>query len=330
MQDLVSRQGCVKYGLFEEPVYSISFQDYDYRTPMGYRLPRALRKFKAKRFQFFGICGPKLMLGMAVVDLGYLCSAFMYVYDKRTGKMRQGQGTTPNRNRAAVEPSPEFPRSWLQGRELSLEMKGERIWARSREAELHASLRAAHHSPIRLCTRAGYTGWSYTQKTMPIHLSAELLLGGQRVTLESPEHMGVMDWSGGYMRRHTFWNWASSSCRLPDGRDMGLNLSCGTNETSFTENAFWIDGNREKVDTVHFQYQARKPLLPWRIVSCDGKVDLLFYPEKSKEEKRNALVLATRFTQLMGSFQGVLITGKGERIEVKDCWGWTEDHYAKW
>jgi len=43
----------------------------------------------------------------------------------------------------------------------------------------------------------------------------------------------------------------------------------------------------------------------------------------------NVLVWAIRFTQLMGTFKGTLLTEKGERIEVKDCSGWIEDHYAK-
>ncbi len=330
MQDLVSRQGSVEHGLFKEPVHRISFEDYDYRTPLGYRLPRAWKRCKAKRFHFFGICGPQAMLGLAVVDLGHLCTGFMYVYDKRNEWMKQFQDTMLNRKRAAVKSTPEHPHSWLQGRKLSLEIKGERVFAQGRDVQLSAHLRTTHNSPIRLCTRNGYTGWCYTQKTMPIHLSSELLLGGQRVTLESPEHMGVMDWSGGYMRRHTFWNWASAACRLSDGRDMGLNLSCGTNETGFTENAFWIGDRREKADTVHFRYEGENMFLPWRISSFDGKVDMWFYPERRKEEKMNALVLATRFTQLMGTFQGTLLTEKGERIEVKDCCGWTEDHYVKW
>ena len=49
-----------------------------------------------------------------------------------------------------------------------------------------------------------------------------------------------------------------------------------------------------------------------------------------REENINAGLVATKFTQLMGDLNGSLTTDSGEIIELKDCPGWAEDHYAKW
>ena len=67
--------------------------------------------------------------------------------------------------------------------------------------------------------------------------------------MKSPDYQALIDWTAGYMRRHTYWNWTATACRLPDGRILGLNLSCGVNETSFTESYFLLDGQMTKVDS---------------------------------------------------------------------------------
>jgi hypothetical protein len=142
--------------------------------------------------------------------------------------------------------------------------------------------------------------------------------------------MALMDWTCGYMRRKTCWNWAASAATLPDGRSFGLNLSCGVNETSFTENAFWIDGAMTKVDTVNYLFEAHDLMKPWIITSFDKKIDLTFCPEASRGEKINTGFVASRFNQLIGMFEGTLTTDSGEMIQIKRCPGFTEDHYAKW
>ncbi|MEZ4550591.1 MAG: DUF2804 family protein [Desulfobacterales bacterium] len=45
----------------------------------------------------------------------------------------------------------------------------------------------------------------------------------------------------------------------PFGRtQLWPDLACGVNETSYTENAFWIDGRMTKVDTVAFDFNPEK------------------------------------------------------------------------
>ena len=163
-------------------------------------------------------------------------------------------------------------------------------------------------NPIRICSRAGYKGWVYTQKTAPIKVSGEIVYKGRRIPLSSPDYMGLIDWTAGYMRRETFWNWAASAAVLPDGRSFGMNLSCGVNETSFTENGFWVDGKLTKISTVNFQFNPENFYDQWEIKSADNKIELVFFPEQHREENINAAVIATRFTQLMGVFKGTLKT----------------------
>jgi hypothetical protein len=184
--------------------------------------------------------------------------------------------------------------------------------------------------PMSICTRAGATGWVFARKTAGVRVAGRLQWGGTTYDLEQIGARGHHDWSAGYMRRRTFWNWGCLAGTLPDGRLVGMNVSCGVNETSFTENCFWIDGELHKVDTVHFDYDRGNLMLPWRIGSYDGRCQLEFRPEGSHVERVNAVLVASNFNQLFGRYTGALTTAAGERITIDGVLGYAETHYARW
>jgi len=102
------------------------------------------------------------------------------------------------------------------------------------------------------------------------------------------------------------------------------------NETSFTENCFWVDGRLHKLDTVAFHYNRRDLMQPWRVRSFDGRLQLDFVPEGTHAENVNAWIVASNFNQLCGRYTGWLETPAGERIGVNGLLGYMESHYAKW
>ena len=132
------------------------------------------------------------------------------------------------------------------------------------------------------------------------------------------------------MRRETFWNWSCLAGCLADGRVVGLNAACGVNDTSFTENCFWLDGVLHKLDTVAFEYDRRDLLRPWRVRSFDGRLDLAFHPEAEHVERFNAWIVATNFRQLVGRYDGWLTTAGGERLRIERLLGYAEAQYALW
>lgn len=330
MKRLVNENGLIDFGLYDATIDEVNYEDYRLETPMGVPVPRALRKRLAKQFHFIGIIGPELVIGLAVVDLKYICNAFLYAYERGSGRMTEQRKLGPGGARARIDAQPDTGKSTFDLPGLSITVEAGKIRAHSERVELDVDLELSDANPLRICTRAGYRGWAYTQKTTPVPLSGYLKIDGKRFELSSPEYMGLTDWTCGFMRRETFWAWASTATSLSDGRALGLNLSCGVNETSYTENAFWVGGVRTKVDTVDFVFDRDDLMKPWRISSQDGKVDLAFHPDSKRGERLTAVLLSSRFTQLIGTFDGCLTGDDGERIEIEGCPGFTEDHYAKW
>ncbi|MCR1764923.1 Protein of uncharacterised function (DUF2804) [Klebsiella pneumoniae] len=131
------------------------------------------------------------------------------------------------------------------------------------------------------------------------------------------------------MRPETFWNWACLSGEA-DGLRVGLNLSCGVNETSFTENCYWLDGELLKVDSVRFDFDRDQPLRPWTIRSYDGQVELRFEAHGMHQERLNLGLLASNFKQIFGCFSGVLRPRGRAEVRIERLWGFVEDQYAKW
>lgn len=329
MNRLVNDNGKITFGLILEPLEIINYLDFDFQAPMGRSYSQWAKKALFKQFFFVGLHNPELSAGVAVVDLKYAANAFCYVYDRQKDIFYETKMTTMP-FRARISPSPERREAIFDTRRLRINMDGDAVVASCDGIGIDIRCAYAQTSPLRLCTRAGYRGWSYTQKTAPIPISGHIDVAGNRHELSPETSLGVSDWTAGYLRRNTFWNWAAGAGRLADGRRFGLNLSCGTNETGATENVFWLDDVQVKVPLAEFQYDAADLNSRWRVVSSDGRVDLAFTPAASRAEHINAVVVASRFTQLIGSFEGYVIDDKMEKIDISNCPGWTEDHFARW
>ncbi|MGM0787066.1 MAG: DUF2804 domain-containing protein [Thermodesulfobacteriota bacterium] len=330
MKKLVDKKGRVRFGIFDEPVETVNYLDYPLRTPMGYKFPSWMRRIRANQFCFVGIPGRDFTVGLAVVDLHTVASGFFYVCERASGRIVETSALCLPKKNIFIDPRPDRVKARFRSRKLSMELDSGIISARGRGISLNARMGLDDINPLRICTRTDYRGWAYVQKTNPVKISGKLGFEGKTLPVSQHEYMASIDWTAGYMRRKTWWNWLSASGTLPGGRAFGINLSCGVNETSFTENFFVIDRQMTKVDTVYFDFDSDDLFKPWRICSFDGKVDLRFLPEAYRGEKLSAIVLASRFSQLAGTCEGMLKTDSGEEVAVEDVAGLAEDHYAKW
>ncbi len=137
----------------------------------------------------------------------------------------------------------------------------------------------------------------------------------------------IFDWTAGFLRRDTYWLWAAGTGKAGN-HSLGFNFSNGVNETVFTENALWIDGNLVIVNNLEILYDRLNPENEWLIRSYDGKVDLVFRPEGSRSERLNLKLIKSNFTQFFGTFTG-RVRVDDSIVEV-EATGFTEKHFARW
>jgi hypothetical protein len=317
----------------------VNYRDYRLTDPFGRPRGRLARRFRFNQFQFLGALCDDLVFGCAIADLKVVGTAFVYCYDPRSRRFTDFGFTRPLALGTRLDQTPEQGTWSFRARRVRIEMAAT---AAPPERRLRVTVdpglaidalfseSGPAIEPMRICTPAGATGWVYARKTAGQRVTGTLTWDERRWDLGSLAIRGHHDWSAGYMRRHTFWNWGCLAGRLGDGRVVGMNVSCGVNETSFTESCFWIDGRLHKVDAVRFAYDRRDLRRPWRLTSFDGRVDLEFHPEGAHAERVNAGIVATDFNQLFGRYRGTLTTAAGERVAIDGMLGYAESHYAKW
>ncbi len=336
---LIGPDGSVRVGIFPDPVREVNFRDFRLRTPFGRPRGPLARHFGFNQFQFLGILSEELVLGCAIADVKFLGTSFVYCYEPSTRRLTEVSFKVPLAIGTRFNQTPETGSVSFRMGKNRIEMIGSESPRQRRllvDLARGVSIDAVFDEekppmqPMFICTEVGATGWVFARKTAGVPVTGTVRWEGKTWDLAAIGAFGHHDWSAGYMRRETFWNWGCLAGRAWDGRVAGMNVSCGVNETSFTENCFWVDGRLHKIDTVHFDYDREDLDKPWRLTSYDGRMKLEFRPEGKHAEKVNAGLLATNFVQLFGRYQGWLEIAPGDRVAVDGMLGYAERHYAKW
>jgi hypothetical protein len=338
MQQLIQANGQPLYGVFEQTPQRINFRDFDFRSPMGRKLGALSKWRNFHQFQYFGLISPTLIGGCALAELSLVAVAFVYLYHPPSGRMLERRFKCPLGLGARFSQTPDEGvcelrqgrnRLRLENTATPLEKRllvqlddGTRIDARFSEAQ-------PAFQPMSLCTPSAVNGWVYARKVAGVRCSGQVQSALGDFDLRAIDAFAHHDWSAGYMRRETFWNWACLSGEV-QGQRVGLNLSWGGNETSFTENCFWLDGELLKGDSVRFEFVRDHPLRPWIIRSYDGQVSLRFEGQGLHQERLDLGLLASNFKQLFGRFSGTLRPHGGTPLHIENSWGFVEDQYAKW
>ncbi|ADO68831.1 DUF2804 domain-containing protein [Stigmatella aurantiaca] len=167
-----------------------------------------------------------------------------------------------------------------------------------------------------------------TQKRGGLLALGSLEAGGKHFRLDGG--VGGLDYTHGYLARHTAWRWAYGAGRLEDGTPVGLNFVEGFNEDPRSnENAFWVGDKLYSMARARFAYDRKDLLEPWRVTTEDGAVDLRFKPIYIHREEISLRWVVSRFAQPVGLFEGTVRAG-GRTYTLSSLPGVTEDQDMLW
>lgn len=336
MHSLLDANGRPTLGLFEQTPARVDWRDADYRSPLGRRHGRLRRRLAYKQFEYFGIVAPDLFAGCALADLGWVGAAFMYVYVPSTGAMESISIRRPLGRGLHLTHQPVTGHSHLHCRRATAHLRysaaGRALQVETRSGlEIDASFAEGpdHCQPMSLCTQTARNGWVYARKIAGTRVYGQVTGAGVTRDLGEIGAFAHHDYSAGFMRRETFWNWACFSAQVGDRR-LGLNVSCGVNETGFSENCLWLDGARIAIGPTHFDFRRDDLTAPWTVRSACGALDLEFVPCGRHTERLNAGLIASDFRQDFGFFSGRLQPPGHDAIEITQVPGFCEDQFARW
>lgn len=307
-----------------------------------------VRRLRYKRWVYVGVYGPRLHLGAAIADVGYLGQVFAYVAERGSAaKVEAGWlaplavGCRVSGGLAGLHAEARSDLLGLGGAGRRLAVRAEGVGTRVTIAfpgAIRADLRIerAPATPITVLSDMGGGLPGATIKAAGLPVSGEIELEGRRIALDPGECAAVLDWTGSFFPYRTVWHWAAAAGRDRAGRPFGLNVARGVHESpGHTENAVWLDGRPAALPRVRFE-PGRAPLDPWRIVAAAegdgawGAVDLEFRPLGERAEDVNLGAVASRFRQPYGTYHGRLRDGEGRTCEVDGVPGVAEDHDARW
>lgn len=328
--------GAPRFGIFDEPVGPIRPGDFTARSPLGGPAGWLTRRFGFKHFQFMGAVSPELFVGCALVWTGYLANTFVYVFEPGSRRMLRRGFESLGARGFRYNPDPDAGVSRFEKAGASVEMGAVAAGGRKRLAvrmgDLEIDLAFADgppYEPMRICTRTGAEGWTYAQKVAGVAAEGRVRCEWGEFDLARLGACAHHDFTAGHLRRETFWLWSCLSGRGADGSRLGLNVSCGVNETSYSESCAWHDGRRIELAGVDFDFERDDLMKPWKVRSADRRLDLDFTPLGRYATRRNLIVAATDFQQIFGRFDGTL-PGRDGPLEVRDLHGFSERQWVRW
>jgi hypothetical protein len=301
-------------------------------------LPGSLAR--KKKWNYWAVTSEHLLFSATIADLDRLQLAGAYLYHRATKRHIE--------TAAVVGPStisiPETPAGDMVIEHPSLrvaltdEGAGTRIRVNAKEfggVPLDVDIlveRPAGHETLNVVIPWTDVQFQFTSKQNTLPASGYVRLGDEHMQLASPA-FGCLDYGRGVWPEHTLWNWGSAS-GWQGSHLVGLNLGGQwTDGTGMTENGICVGGRLTKIsEDLVFDYDRDAMMKPWRVrTPGTDRIDLRFDPEferVSRSGKRDGYFTDAR--QVFGVYSGRIVPDGGPPIELRDMFGWIEDHEARW
>lgn len=334
---LDDRGNLVQVGWARQPILTPNLE----KTAIFPRIFRFLQFIRMKRWNYFAVFTPSRFFSATLADLGYAGNIFVYTLDFESGQLHeeglviplsQGltltNGTTGSSNYEGKGVRLHF-HSTNQAHQIQVDWPGFHD-GKGIFADLLLAIPPEQQS-MNITIPIPGKRYYYNHKINCLPASGVLRYGDLSQDLRPDSSLGQLDWGRGMWQYSSFWNWASASGFVPDGRRIGLNLGCGFGDTSAaTENAIILDGWVHKLDQVTFEYNPEDYMMPWKFRDNHNRLTLDFIPFKERLAVTHLGVIDSVVHQMFGRYQGQVTSDEGEEIPIQDLVGFAEEHQARW
>lgn len=326
-----------EFGTYSGEIEEFPLNDYKFRN-IFYNLFKHLR---AKRWRFTGVFSPEIVIGIAVVDTGYIGTSFTYVYDRETGEIAEYTGMsllgracniTDNLSKGKAvfnQGKNLISMDWdlkkgIEEIKISLQTKSNRI-----EADIKVLEDIKVNEPHQVTFPTFKNKFAFTHKIAGLSAIGSIKCNEKTYHLNKDYSFAAIDHTLGYHDYNWEWLWSSLSGLSEDGRIIGLNLVAPITHKTINENVLWIDGKKFVLGESDFENK-KNIMGIWKIKTKNKMVDLRFEPLKVRSETINIGIIKSKFAQPIGLYNGHFLLPDGEKIYIKDQIGIAEEHFARW
>ncbi len=263
-----------------------------------------------KRWTYCALASDQLLIGCAVVSLGYASTALLFVADLAAKSFlfdesfvggpfatRFVDGGSGCRNATFT----------AKGVSLSVGDRGMALTVarnkqRGQDLSLQVSAVPGRQAPAMGAVVPVQGGFANATEKRYCRVRGRASLGARSFAF-TDTLMGT-DHTRGVLARATAWRWAFLLGRTTSGATIVLNLVEGF--VGEAECCVWIDGELYPLGEGRFSYDAARPLSEWRISTSCGSVELRFSPFAMHRETKELLFVRSNFMQPVGGFSGTV------------------------
>lgn len=331
-----------EYGSFRQPFREVNLLDVELEIG-GRRVPRALREYRLKEWEHFGIISEDYYFGMVIFDAKFMGTSFFYAFNRRTGEFFEHERTSvAGPLRVARELwhgecyyrhfgyTMEFENRLDSGmHRLRAEIRGKR-GKPPVQAEIFVLEDIERYEPLVQVSPVSSNRPLYTHKAV-VPVEGKVTLGAQTVVLDPEKDVALMDVQKTYYPYRTFWKWTTFGGHDVSGRLIGMNACQNfiTDDENYNENCTWVDGEITLLPAARFLYDESALMEPWKLTTTGKEMDLKFTPQGERQGKISLGVIMSDFHQPFGTFDGTMAGPAGQRVQVDGIFGLCEHHLAR-
>lgn len=306
-------------------------------APSVFGRPPWFRLAHEKRWVYFTIVASDVIIGAAVVRLGYASNSFAFLFDRAASRVVAKRSLVAPPFAASVgDTAGQGCRArfgWLDAKVMVERPSGARdyrVEIASKDLRVSARLSSAGAPPPlgAVVTLPGPPSglFNATEKGVLLPVVGEAIAGGKHYDLNGG--LGGYDFTSGHLARHTAWRWAFGLGHARGAERVGFNLVQGF--VGEPECAVWVDDELYPVSEGRFEVDLDHPLSSWRVRSERGELDLEFEPGGMHAERHDFGIVTSRFIQPAGSYSGTLRLPGRAPLELDRMLGVAEDQEVTW
>ena len=314
----------------------------DIQKPYRHSLPRWLRNQRIKEWEGFSVQNEQFCLEAFLGNFKVFQACKIFLYNKENEEAYFFEKVTFGKNwrlpqkleNASVEcRAPGFffrIHNWLKANTVKLDVD---IAATRRQpaftTHIAFDMGSRDVTPLVVSLNFSERRNMYAFKALT-SVRGDIVLDGRHVNLNPAQCTGIFrDYKGFFPYRMRFTSCGGMG--FDDaGRRYGFHIV--ENQARDThrnnENALWHDRRLTPLPPVLITMPGG-PESDWVIQDLEGMVDLVFTPKTKNRFRTNLFVAKGDFFAPMGCYNGMLVSAKGEQIQVRNQWGIGEKLYLR-
>ncbi|MCL2193683.1 MAG: DUF2804 domain-containing protein [Treponema sp.] len=314
----------------------------DIQKPYKYPFPRWLRGSRIKEWEGFSVQNERFCLEAFLGNFKMFQTTKIFLYNKETEEtyvfekmsFRKSWQLPQKLENASVEcrASGFFFRihTWLKANTIKLDID---IAATKKQpaftTHLSFAMGSRDVSPLVVSLNLAERRNMYVFKALAA-VRGDIVLDGKHASLDPARCTGIFrDYKGFFPYRMKFTSCGGMGF---DDEDRRYGFHIVENQARETrknnENVLWLNGRSTPLPPVLITMPGG-PESDWVIQDMDGMVDLVFTPKTANRFKANLMIAKGDFFAPMGYYNGMLVSAKGEQVQVRNQWGIGEKLYLR-